>query len=176
MAGFCYGKYIRTAIQAPYVQQGDIVMCDYSLEHVATAKAARGSKIVTSNFQNTASPGFAFKDKPDTAACLLPGTEIAFDGPIQARSKAILAKINGVDKVVGVMPKELHSVVKFVQVNQGVDYAHHDAVQFPTGEIIMLYQLDDEQEAKVIQMPADPSTLKNRDGGTEIHHREHEHA
>ena len=54
-------------------------MCDYSLEFVASRQAAVADRLVTTTFANTITRGFAAADDVNTAVCLRPGTEIAFD-------------------------------------------------------------------------------------------------
>ena len=54
-------------------------MCDYSLHNVATRPAKVGDKLVTTEFWNTTTRGFAAVGEPKVAVCLLPGTEVAFD-------------------------------------------------------------------------------------------------
>jgi hypothetical protein len=54
-------------------------MCDYSLELVASRPAKTGDELVTTNFQNSMTRGFAAIGEPNVAVCLLPGTEVAFE-------------------------------------------------------------------------------------------------
>jgi hypothetical protein len=35
---------------------------------------------------------------------------------------------------------------------------HHDALEFPDGEIVLLTHLSEGQQATVLQLPADPKT------------------
>ena len=60
-------------------------MCDYSLMHVASRPATVGDKLVSTKFSNTITRGFSAVDDPNTAVCLLPGTEIAFDAAGEPR-------------------------------------------------------------------------------------------
>ena len=46
----------------------------------------------------------------------------------------------------------------FRQINKGKLTAHHDALEFPDGEIILLTDLHGGQEATVLQLPAQPKT------------------
>ena len=77
-------------------------MCDYSLMHVKSRRAAVGDKLRTTNF-GTGTRGFASPDDPNTAVCVLPGTELAFDTGICAygaaspspHRTAIFRQING---------------------------------------------------------------------------------
>jgi len=56
-------------------------MCDYSLEHVAARPAAVADRLVLTTFPHTVTRGFAAEGDLNTAVCLRPGTEIAFDRP-----------------------------------------------------------------------------------------------
>ena len=61
-------------------------MCDYSLHHVANRPAKIGDKLVATKFNNSITRGFAAVGQPNVAVCLLPGTEIAFDGNVECES------------------------------------------------------------------------------------------
>jgi hypothetical protein len=41
--------------------------------------------------------------------------------------------------------------------------AHHDALEFPEGQIVFLTQLCEGQEATVLQLPAQPATAAEAD-------------
>jgi hypothetical protein len=58
-------------------------MCDYSLHHVTSRPAKVGDKLVTTNFKNSVTKGFATAGEPNVAVCLLPGTEVAFEREIE---------------------------------------------------------------------------------------------
>src|SRR5262245_63136409 len=58
-------------------KQGVPSMCDYSLHHVASRPAKVGDKLVTTQFNNSITRGFAAVGEPNVAVCLLPGTEVA---------------------------------------------------------------------------------------------------
>ena len=49
-------------------------MCDYSLHHVASRPSKVGDKLVTTQFNNSITRGFAAVGEPNVAVCLLPGT------------------------------------------------------------------------------------------------------
>ncbi|MEH2495765.1 hypothetical protein V1294_002244 [Bradyrhizobium sp. AZCC 1678] len=53
-------------------------MCDYSLHAVQSRPARAGDVLLTGEFPNTVTRGFSAIGEPDTAVCLLPGTELAF--------------------------------------------------------------------------------------------------
>jgi hypothetical protein len=44
----------------------------------------------------------------------------------------------------------------FRQINQGKVWAHHDALEFPDGQIVFLTSLSEGQQATVLQLPAAP--------------------
>ena len=54
-------------------------MCDYSLHLVASRPAVVGDKLVSTDFARSITRGFAAVGDPETAVCLLPGTELAFE-------------------------------------------------------------------------------------------------
>ena len=58
-------------------------MCDYSLHHVASRPAKVGDKLVTTQFNNSITRGFAAVGEPSVAVCLLPGTEVAFEKEVE---------------------------------------------------------------------------------------------
>ncbi len=51
-----------------------------------------------------------------------------------------------------------HKTAIFGQVNKGKSMAHHDALEFPDGQIVLLTRLDEGQQATVLQLPAEPKT------------------
>ena len=58
-------------------------MCDYSLHLVASRPAKVGDKLVTTEFNNSLTRGFAAVGEPHVAVCLLPGTEVAFEREVE---------------------------------------------------------------------------------------------
>jgi hypothetical protein len=123
-------------------------MCDYSLHLVATRPAKVGDKLVTTAFNNSLTGGFASVGEPQVAVCLLPGTEVAFEGEVECerifvfRSQRIMKE----------------RVARFRQINMEKPYTHHDALEFPNGEIVLLTQLSEGQLATVLQLPAQPKS------------------
>lgn len=119
-------------------------MCDYSLHHVMSRPAAVGDKIVTTNFANTITRGFAAEGDPNTAVCLMPGTEIAFADDIRYYEEVthFAARREGV------------SVARFRQVDLDNAYAHHDALELPDGKVVLVTRLCEGQRATVLQLPA----------------------
>ena len=51
-----------------------------------------------------------------------------------------------------------HTAAIFRQVNKDKTYAHHDALEFPDGKVMLLTHLLEGQEATVLQLPAQPVT------------------
>jgi hypothetical protein len=58
-------------------------MCDYSLHLVASRRAKIDDRIATTTFSGSITIGFAAPSQPDVAVCLLPGTELSFDAPVE---------------------------------------------------------------------------------------------
>jgi hypothetical protein len=46
------------------------------------------------------------------------------------------------------------NVARFRQINLGNPYEHHDALEFPSGQVVLLTRLCVGQRATVIQLPA----------------------
>ena len=118
-------------------------MCDYSLQNVKSRAAQVGDKLTTRNF-GTGTRGFAAPEDSTTAVCLLPGTELAFCEPVA---------IGGHD------PKTIaHKTAIFRQVDKEQPSRHHDALEFPDGETVLLTYLAKHQHATVLQLPVRPET------------------
>jgi hypothetical protein len=125
-------------------------MCDYSLHLVASRPAKVGDKLVATHFVNSITRGFAAVGQPDVAVCLLPGTELAFDDDVQyERAFSLFGKV-----------RANHKVARFRQVNMTDPHAHHDALEFPDGQIVKVTRLVAGQTAIVLQLPA--STLDHK--------------
>jgi hypothetical protein len=120
-------------------------MCDYSLRNVASRPARVGDKLVSTSFPTSSTRGFAAIGEPNVAVCLLPGTELAFEENVKCESAH------------GFGYKHLaHKVARFRQVNQDQPNVHHDALELPEGEIVLVTKLAGGQHATVLQMPASP--------------------
>jgi hypothetical protein len=120
-------------------------MCDYSLQHVASAPAKVGDRLVTTEFRHSGTRGFTEIGAPDVAICLRPGSELAFDGEVVFADPY------------GILPRRVRiaaGVARFRQVNLEQPYAHHDALEFPDGRLVMLTDLAPGQTATVLQLPA----------------------
>jgi hypothetical protein len=119
-------------------------MCDYSLQNVASRPAKVGDKLVTTHFPNTITRGFSDPSQPGVAVCLLPGTELAFDKEVRC-----LPSFRTWKTLVS-----SHKVARFRQVNLDQRSAHHDALEFPDGKIVLVTKLWERQQATVLQLPS----------------------
>jgi hypothetical protein len=136
-------------------------MCDYSLHLVASRPAKVGDKLVTTKFNNSLTRGFAAVGEPHVAVCLLPGTEIAFEREVECQH---IFKIFRSQKLIG------EKVARFRQIKTEELNAHHDALEFPDGEIVLLTRLNEGQHATVLQLPAQPKTPAEADAQTRVAH------
>jgi hypothetical protein len=124
-------------------------MCDYSLNFVASRPAKVGDRLVSTRFRNSITRGFAAIGEPHVAVCLLPGTELAFENEVEY------------DPVLGYfLPnrKVGQKVAQFRKINSEQPHLHHDALEFPDGQIVLLTRLCEGQHATVLQLPAFPHT------------------
>jgi hypothetical protein len=124
-------------------------MCDYSLHEVASRPAKVGDKLISTQFWNTTTHGFSADGEPKVAVCLLPGTEIAFDTEVQRKETGFL--LSFFKKESRHIP---HRVGRFRQINLDNPCTHHDAIEFPDGQIVLLTHLCVGQRATVLQLPA----------------------
>ena len=124
-------------------------MCDYSLESVKSRPAKVGERLRTQQF-NTGTRGFASPEDCRTAVCVLPGTEIAFATPVRCLAYSTL--FGWKRKVFN------HKTAIFRQVNKDNPRKHHDALEFPDGQMVLLTLAFEGQEATVLQLPAQPAT------------------
>jgi len=113
-------------------------MCDYSLMHVKSRPASVGDKLRTSNF-GTGTRGFAAPSDPGTAVCVLPGTESEIT-------------------VYGASAPSGYKTAIFRQINRDQPHMHHDALELPDGQTLLLTFLCEGQEATVLQLPAKPTS------------------
>ena len=118
-------------------------MCDYNLYLIASRPACVGDKLVSTRFRNSLRRGFAAIGEPDVPVCLLPGAEVAFERDVECdgafrffRSRSLKQK-----------------VARFWQVNLDQPTAHHDALEIPDREIVLLTELREGQHVTVRQLP-----------------------
>ena len=117
-------------------------MCDYSLHFVASRPARVGDKLVSTRFRTSPTRGFAAIGQADRAVCLLPGTEVAFERDVEF------------DGLFGVRRRLKQKLARFRQINLDQPTMHHDALEFPDGEIVLVTELREHQHATVLQLPA----------------------
>src|SRR5215472_13134613 len=103
-------------------------MCDFSLHSVKSRPAKVGDKLTTHNF-GTGTVGFAASEDMNIAVCVLPGTELSFADEVRCLPKGLLAWRNEMIE---------HRTAIFRQVNKDKVAAHHDALEFPDGRIVLL--------------------------------------
>jgi len=116
-------------------------MCDYSLHAVATRPAQVGETLISTTFRGTSTRGFASESEPAVAVCMLPGTELAFAENVKYDNRWIWTKtIN-------------YRVGKFGAIDPDVPHRHHDAIEFPDGNHVLVTQLCEGQRATVLQLP-----------------------
>jgi hypothetical protein len=129
-------------------------MCDYSLHAVKSRPARVGDELLIRNF-GTGSLGFAAPEDCTTAVCVLPGTELVFSKNVVCyRPHGLLwwrrLRIN-------------QKTATFRKVNMEERCVHHDALEFPDGQIVLLTCLYEGQEATVLQLPAQPKTATEKE-------------
>ncbi len=123
-------------------------MCDYSLQNVKSRPAKVGDKLTTRLF-GTGTRGFAAPEDSSVAVCLLPGTELSFADKAMCIPTGLLAWR---ERVIN------HKTAIFRQINKDKAAVHHDALEFPDGQLVLLTLLCEGQLATVLQLPAEPKT------------------
>ena len=117
-------------------------MCDYSLHSVLSRPAKVGDKLTTRDF-GTSTRGFSAPEDVNVAVCVLPGTELSFADEVR-RVRLWPWTKNIIN----------HKTAIFRQINQNNRVAHHDALEFPDGGVVLLTHLQAGQRATVLQLPA----------------------
>jgi hypothetical protein len=137
-------------------------MCDYSLHRVRSRPAKIGDKLVTRDF-GTGTRGFASVPDASTAVCVLPGAELAFAREVRLADWTIRFLIRGTQL------KITHKTAIFRQINKGQEGIHHDALEFPDGQVVLLTRLCEGQEATVLQLPAGmPVAVEAKKGAPDL--------
>jgi hypothetical protein len=116
-------------------------MCDYSLHAVASRPAKVGETLVTTGFHGTSTRGFAAKEEPRVAVCLLPGTELAFENDVRYNRNWLSTRSTG------------FRVARFCRIEAVAPNQHHDALAFPDGKTVLVNVLSEGQCASVLQLP-----------------------
>lgn len=118
-------------------------MCDYSLEHLVSRAAKVGDKLVTTRFGRGLTGGFCAMGEPNIAVCLQPGTELAFEREIEGQTAFRLFP-----------PSKFGAqVARFLRVNEAHRHMDHDALELPSGQVVLLTRLREGQCATVLQLP-----------------------
>ena len=86
--------------------------------------------------------GDSAPEDASVAVCVLPGTELSFANEVKLRrlwpwNKNVIK----------------HKTAIFRQIDQDNRVAHHDALEFPDGRMILLTFLAEGQQATVLQLP-----------------------
>src|SRR5438105_1286327 len=113
-------------------------MCDYSLQSIRSRPAKVSDQLRTRNF-NTGTRGFAAAEDATIAVCVLPGTELAFFREITCAAPS------------GIFGWKIKTITAkaaiFRQINKDQPRTHHDALEFSDGQIVLLTDLAEGQEA-----------------------------
>ena len=125
-------------------------MCDYSLQAAKTRPAKVNDKLTVRHF-SWSTRGFAASEDANVAVCLLPGTELSFPEGVRK-----VSSIPWLKRVIG------HKTAIFRKINRDKPTVHHDALEFPDGQILLLTFLAEGQRATVLQLPAGAVELKDR--------------
>jgi hypothetical protein len=79
----------------------------------------------------------------------MPGTELAFSREVTCTASGFL----------GFGARRMkHRTAIFRQLNKEQPRVHHDALEFPDGQTVLLTDLLEGQQATVLQLPAKPAT------------------
>src|SRR6266567_4728314 len=138
--------------------RGVRVICDYSLSSCASRDAEVGETLVSGRIRMSATmwrlnslsctKGFHAENDDSVAVCLRPGTELAFEEDVRIKLSL------GVDGLGSAETPIPHKVARFREINEDNKYVHHDALEFPSGHVILLNDLAEGQKCKVLQLPA----------------------
>jgi hypothetical protein len=131
------------------VSKGRSHMCDYSLYSIKSRSAKISDKLTVRDF-GTGTRGFAASEDATVAVCVLPGTELAFARDVERLPTRLWPWHDGA---------VAHKTAIFRQINKDKVVAHHDALEFPGGQIVLLTSLSEGQLATVLQLPAEPMTV-----------------
>jgi hypothetical protein len=123
-------------------------MCDYSLQNVSSRPAKVGDRLTTRDF-GTGTRGFGAAEDAAMAVCILPGTELSFAHEVACKQTGLFPWR---ERLIN------HRTAIFRQINTERLAAHHDALEFPDGRVVLLTLLTEGQEVMVLQLPAQPKT------------------
>ena len=85
------------------------------------------------------------------AVCLLPGTELSFADEVRRATAWPWQGLIG------------YKTAIFRQINEDKRGAHHDALEFPDGQLVLLTLLLPGQQATVLQLPAPSESTKAKE-------------
>jgi hypothetical protein len=120
-------------------------MCDYSLHAVASRPAKVGERLVSTTFPHTTTRGFASADDPNTAVCLLPGTELAFDKNVEYRGIFFRRRRTNCN------------LARLRVANMDQSHLHHDTLELADGRTLLVTDLLPGQHVTVLQLPIVPA-------------------
>jgi hypothetical protein len=119
-----------------------------------------GDKLTTRNF-GTGTRGFAAPESSTMAVCVLPGTELAFSKKVECAPTGLF----------GLKQRMInHTTAIFRQVRKDQPMVHHDGLEFPDGQMVLLTDLCEGQEATVLQLPAQPKTPAEAEAQRRVAH------
>jgi hypothetical protein len=101
----------------------------------------------------------------DVAVCLIPGTEVAFDAEVERIPSGFQLSIFKKTKRI------VHRVARFRQIDRENPCTHHDALEFPDGQIVLLTYLREGQHATVLQLPVQAEPQAKTEARTEAPER-----
>ena len=125
-------------------------MCDFSLHAVRSRPAKVGDRLTTHMF-NLGTSGFCAPEDERMAVCLLPGTEVSFADEVRRAPRFPWS-----ERVI------CYKTAIFRQINLHKRATHHDALEFPNGDVVLLTLLEEGQQATVLQLPAAPRELEKQ--------------
>jgi hypothetical protein len=118
---------------------------------------------MSSRFFGTFTRGFSAVGEPTVAVCLRPGTELAFeqDAEIEHGFRRLLPRFG--------FGNTGARVARFRQIDMEWPDAHHDALEFPDGKVVLVTRLCEGQHVTVLQLPAeaDPAQAEAQPETTE---------
>ena len=134
-------------------------MCDFSLHAVRSRPARVGDKLTTRMFVS-GTTGFCAPEDNGMAVCLLPGTELSFADEVRRATDWPWKR-----------PISYKTAV-FRQINKSNRCTHHDALEFPDGQLVLLTLLTAGQQATVLQLPAEPQKAQEEPAASRAIKRE----
>jgi hypothetical protein len=129
-------------------------MCDYSLHNVISRPAKVGDRLISTRFCNSITTGFAEIGQPNVAVCLRPGTELKFENQVECKPNWLFDR----------QRKTGSNMAVFRQINIDKPNMHHDALEFPSGKVVLVNDLRESQFATVLQLPAAPLLVSSEHG------------